>query len=37
MEHLERISNLKIGKELRVSKIPKKSKALIYVLDIPII
>ena len=37
MEHLERISNLKIGKELRVSKIAKKSKTLIYVLDIPII
>ena len=36
MEHLERISMLRIGNEWKISDIPKKSKNVIEDLGIPI-
>jgi hypothetical protein len=36
MEHLERISMLRIGNEWKMSEIPKKSKTVIEGLGIPI-
>jgi len=36
LEHLERISKLKIGDEWKISEIPKKSKTMIEGLKIPI-
>jgi len=36
MEHLERISMLKIGDEWKISEVPKKSRTLIEGLEIPI-